>query len=92
MTISVLKAYLLAKPCVKETYPFGEEPMVIKVMNKMFALVSVSKTPLTVSLKADPEDAQVQRSMYSAIKPGYHLNKEHWNTITIDDRIPDDIV
>jgi predicted DNA-binding protein (MmcQ/YjbR family) len=92
MELIELKQYLLSKPFSQETYPFGDEPMVIKVMNKMYALVSISKELLSISLKADPQDAQVQRSMYDSIKPGYHLNKEHWNTVTIDDTIPKEII
>jgi len=92
MELSKIKKYLIGKSFARESYPFGDTPMVIKVMNKMFALVGINNSPLTISLKANPEDAQVQRSMYSAIKPGYHLNKEHWNTVTIDESIPEEIL
>ena len=51
--------------------------MVIKVGGKMFAIVGLEADPLKISLKADPEDAIIQRNMYEAVQPGYHLNKEH---------------
>ncbi len=66
--------------------------MVIKVGGKMFAIVGLEADPLKISLKADPEDAIIQRNMYEAVQLGYHLNKEHWNTVTLDDSIPDKLL
>ena len=66
--------------------------MVIKAGGKMFAIVGLEADPLKISLKADPEDAIIQRNMYEAVQPGYHLNKEHWNTVTLDDSIPDKLL
>ncbi len=43
-----------------------------------------------MSLKCDPEWAEVLRNAYAAFQPGYHLNKKHWNTIVLDRSIPDD--
>jgi len=92
MNLRILKKHLLSKPLSIEDYPFGPEPMVVKMMGKMFALVSIDVNPLKITLKCDPNDAQIQRAMYSSIKPGYHMNKEHWNTITLDESIPDEII
>ena len=61
-----------------------------KVPNKMFALVAWQADPLTISLKADPIDAVILRKQYTAIKPGYHMNKKHWNTVTLDGSVPDE--
>ena len=58
----------------------------------MFAIVGLEADPLKISLKADPEDAIIQRNMYEAVQPGYHLNKEHWNTVILDDSIPDKLL
>ena len=66
--------------------------MVIKVGGKMFAIVGLEADPLKISLKADPEDAIIQRNMYEAVQQGYHLNKEHWNTVILDDSIPDKLL
>ena len=46
--------------------------------------------PLTINLKADPVDAVILRKQYAAVQPGYHMNKKHWNTITLDGGIPDE--
>jgi predicted DNA-binding protein (MmcQ/YjbR family) len=63
---------------------------VFKVAGKMFALSSLDARPLEVSVKCDPELAGDLRATYDAIRPGYHLNKRHWNTITLDGSIPDE--
>ena len=73
-------------------FPFGEDAAVFKVVNKMFALVAIFAEPLTISLKCEPNDAVALRDMFSAVKPGYHFNKKHWNTITLDGSIPDEVI
>ena len=92
MNLSELTSTLLAFAGATEEYPWGSSPMVIKVGGKMFAIVGLEADPLKISLKADPEDAIIQRNMYEAVQPGYHLNKEHWNTVTLDDSIPDKLL
>jgi predicted DNA-binding protein (MmcQ/YjbR family) len=56
----------------------------------MFALLPVIADPMTISLKSDPIEAVMLREMYQAVKPGYHLNKKHWNTVTLDGEVPDE--
>ena len=92
MNLSELTYTLLAFAGATEEYPWGSSPMVIKVGGKMFAIVGLEADPLKISLKADPEDAIIQRNMYEAVQPGYHLNKEHWNTVILDDSIPDKLL
>lgn len=75
------------KGAVKD-YPFGPEPLVMKVGGKMFALISDS----SVSLKCDPAIAENMREQHAAVKPGYHLNKKHWNTVELDGSLSDDEV
>jgi predicted DNA-binding protein (MmcQ/YjbR family) len=75
-----------------EAYPFGPEHSVFKVAGKMFALSALDRMPLEVSVKCEPELADPLRHSYDAIRPGYHLNKRHWNTITLDGSLPDDFV
>lgn len=82
-----LKAHCLNKPGATDGYPFGPGALVIKVGGKLFAIIADEEDPHTVSLKADPEEALLARSTYPAVKPGYHLNKRHWNTVTLDGSI-----
>jgi len=90
MDSKVLLTYCLNKPGVEETYPFGFDVTVLKLMDKVYALISVRDDQLNLSLKCDPELAEVIRNQYPSITPGYHLNKRHWNTLIIDGSIPDD--
>jgi predicted DNA-binding protein (MmcQ/YjbR family) len=81
-----------AKPGTVEDYPFGDQVAVFKVAGKMFALVPLGETPASISLKCDPELAASLRNRYTGVTPGYHLNKRHWNTLTLDGSVPDDEV
>ncbi len=84
-----LREYCLSKKGAVETFPFGPEVRVFKVSGKVFALQPVDGG-VSVSLKAEPTWAQILRNTYPAVKPGWHLNKEHWNTVTCDGTIPDE--
>ncbi len=88
MEFESLRAYLLNKKGAFEDFPFGPEVMVFKVRGKMFALVALAESPLRINLKCDPELALHLREFYKAIQPGYHMNKKHWNTVTLDNSIP----
>ena len=87
-----LKAQCLALPGAGEEFPFGDEVSVFKVGGKMFALCNLDGEPLQLSVKCEPELAAQLRATYPAIAPGYHLNKRHWNTSTLDGSLPDQMV
>ena len=89
MTLEALKSYCLAKKGAREDFPFDFDTLVIKVETKMFALISLTASPLTVNLKCAPFLAIDLRRKYSAVTPGYHMSKVHWNTVTIDGTVPD---
>jgi predicted DNA-binding protein (MmcQ/YjbR family) len=89
MKLEELRSYLLAKKATTEETPFGPEALVYKVMGKMFALVAWEADPLTISLKCEPGEALFLRDLYPAVRPGYHMNKKHWNTVTLDGSIPE---
>src|SRR6266571_665119 len=87
-----LKAQCLALPGSCEDFPFGDEVSVFKVGGKMFAACRLDGEPLQLSIKCDPDLAVQLRAAYPAITPGYHLNKRHWNTITLDGSLTDQMV
>lgn len=88
--------YVLSMPNARRDYPFGEEVAVYKVPvgneDKMFALIQEGKAPVRISLKCDPQLAELLREKYETVMPGYHLNKKHWNTIVLTGQIPWDEV
>lgn len=94
MTPEELKAACLAFNGASEEFPFPRNAhvSVFKVGGKIFALSALGDTPLTVSLKCDPELAIRLRAEHPAIVGGYHLNKRHWNTVTLDGSVRDDLV
>jgi len=84
MNIEELRDYAIAKPDTEEGFPFGESTLVFKVRGKIFLLVSVDAQPLQFNAKCDPEKAMELREQYDSVRPGYHMNKKHWNTVIID--------
>jgi predicted DNA-binding protein (MmcQ/YjbR family) len=87
-----LRALCLDRAGAVEEFPFGPQTSVFKIGGKMFALSALDSEPLTVSLKCEPELAAQLRATHQAIAPGYHLNKRHWNTVTLDGSLPDEMV
>lgn len=90
MDLEALRKYCLGKKGVKETFPFDDETLVFKVGSKMFALTNIKAPKLKVNLKCDPILALDLRRDYDSVKPGYHMNKEHWNTVEIDGSLEDE--
>lgn len=80
MNIEQVREYCISKPYTTEGFPFDEDTLVIKVMDKIFALMSLDLAK-NINLKCDPEYAIELREHHDFIIPGYHMNKQHWNTI-----------
>ena len=92
MDLPAAIAHFLSKPGAVETTPFGPDVLVYKVGGKMFALTQQDEFPASINLKCDPERAIVLREEQEAIIPGYHMNKRHWNTLTLDGSLPTKLV
>ena len=89
MEFGELDTYIRAKKGVTFDYPFDEKVRVYRIAEKMFALTSEDR-PISVNLKCDPIYALELRSIYEGIIAGYHMNKKHWNTVTVEDADVDD--
>lgn len=82
--------YCLKKKGATKDNPFGPDPLVIKIAGKMFALIFEDKGDnFLLNLKCDPVIAENLREQHETVRPGYHMNKKHWNTITIDGSLPE---
>lgn len=92
MNIETLREYCLSKPHVTECLPFDDVTLVFKVMNKMFAIIPTDELELSIALKCNPEWAFELREQYESIIPGFHLNKQHWNTVKVDGSISDSFI
>ena len=88
MDIESLRDYCIAKKNVSESFPFGEDTLVFKAGEKIFALVNLNGD-LSINLKCDPLFALELRERHSSVIPGYHMNKKHWNTVFLDGSVPD---
>jgi predicted DNA-binding protein (MmcQ/YjbR family) len=84
--------FCLGRPGAQETYPFGDGVAVFKVGGRMFALVDLGDGPGVVNLKCDPARALELRDAYAGIRPGYHQDKRHWNSVDLDGSVEDDLV
>ena len=82
------RCYLLSKTEAREDFPFGPSLYVYKIKGRMFALIRYVKNTAKINLKCDPQEAMVLRDIFEAVEPGYHMNKAHWNTVTLDGSLP----
>jgi len=84
MNLEELREYCISKNGVEETTPFGPETLVFKVIGKAFLLTGFENNPVQFNVKCDPEKAIDLRERYACVRPGYHMNKKHWNTVVAD--------
>jgi predicted DNA-binding protein (MmcQ/YjbR family) len=91
MNIEDIRNYCISKKGVTEGFPFDNDTLVFKVAGKMFALVNL-EGDLRINLKCEPSKALELREQFTAVIPGYHMNKKHWNTVKIDGLIKDNLV
>lgn len=92
MNVEELRQYCLSKPATTESFPFDEVTLVFKVAGKMFALIGLDNPDLSINLKCDPNRAIELRQQYSSIAPGYHMNKNHWNTVQINGELHPEMI
>ena len=92
MNYDAARLYLLARPEAREDFPFGPDTAVMKIGGKMFATLSRTDGAASMNLKCDPDEAVMLRDIFDAVRPGYHMNKEHWNTVVLDGSVPDQLV
>jgi predicted DNA-binding protein (MmcQ/YjbR family) len=85
MNAEEIRTYCLAKKGVEESFPFGGDVLVFKILDKIFALMSLESRPLRINLKMDEKLVPVYREKYNGVLEGYHMNKKHWNTILTEE-------
>ena len=91
MTLETLRTYCLSKAFTSEHLPFDDRTLVFKAGSKMFALVDIDAAK-SVNLKCDPERAIELRESFPEIQPGYHMSKVHWNTVSLNESIEDEMI
>ena len=88
MDIASVREYCLIKKGATEELPFGPDTLVFKVQGKIFLLMGLN-TADSFNVKCDPEEAVRLREEYNEVIPGYHMNKQHWNTVFLNGRLSD---
>jgi predicted DNA-binding protein (MmcQ/YjbR family) len=93
MNVEEIRAYCINKKGVTESFPFDNETLVFKVLDKMFLLMSLERQPVSMNVKCDPEMAVQLRERYpESVFPGYHMNKMHWNTVIVNNGLNSDLI
>jgi predicted DNA-binding protein (MmcQ/YjbR family) len=92
MNLEKFRKYCLGKKGATEDFPFDETTLVFRVGGKIFALTDTEAVPFSFNLKCDPERAIELRENYDCIRPGWHMNKKHWNTVEPDGSIDDALI
>ena len=90
--IEQLRDYCITKKGVTEHFPFDDVTLVFKVMNKMFLLTGIDaweQGETKMNVKCDPEWSLELRGEYDSINPGWHMNKKHWDTVTLNSDVSD---
>jgi predicted DNA-binding protein (MmcQ/YjbR family) len=88
MNANRARLYLLSKPEAYEDFPFGPQVAVMKIGGKMFATLGERSGTASMNLKCEPREAFILRQIFPAVTPGWHMNKQHWNTVILDGSIP----
>jgi predicted DNA-binding protein (MmcQ/YjbR family) len=92
MDIESFRQYCMAKKAVEESFPFDEHTLVFKVMGKIFAILPLDELEAKANLKALPEWSVELREKYHQVRPGWHMNKKHWNTVLLEEGLDDDLI
>ena len=82
------RTYFLSCPEAIEDFPFSADIPVFKIKGKMFGFLRYKENIAHINLKCNPDEARVIRDIFEAVLPGYHMNKEHWNTVILNGSIP----
>ncbi len=91
MNVEEIRDYCLSLKGAEEGFPFGDDTLVVKAGGKIFALINLGSPP-SVNLKCDPVKAIEIRESHPSVIPGYHMNKNHWNTLILDGSLPKDLI
>ena len=91
MRIDELRNYCRQKPGASEDFPFDEVTLTARVGGKIFLFTGINQGyPFRFTVKCDPDLAVQLRKSFNDIAPGYHTNKRHWNTVTVNGSIDDE--
>ncbi|MCX2680809.1 MmcQ/YjbR family DNA-binding protein [Galbibacter sp. EGI 63066] len=94
MNIEEYRDYCIQKKGVTESFPFPKNlpnVLVFKVGEKMFTATDIS-TYASITVKCNPEKVDELRAKYPAVTPPVYMSKKHWNSVVMDNSIPDSLL
>ena len=91
-TLAQLGARIADFPGAVLDHPFGPGVEVYKVGGKVFAMLAEAREGPRVTLKCNPVLAEILRDAHPAVRPGYHTDKRHWNTVSLDEPLDEDVL
>ena len=92
MNIEEFRDFCLSLPGVFEDLPFDDNTLCFKVMGKIFAICYIDNFE-SINLKCEPAKAiKLREEWPEIVVPGYHMNKKHWITVSMQHHIPDEKV
>lgn len=85
-------AYALSFPKTYQEAPFHDnnwQLVRVEGSKKAFLWTYEREGYINLNVKADPQWRDLWRSTYASVIPGWHQNKDHWNTIILDGTVPE---
>lgn len=90
MNIEEARTYCLSLPGVTEDMPYGPDWVVFRIEGKIFLHIPLDRRIIVIKLL--PEHGEALREKHDAVQPAWHMNKKHWNDITIENTFPDETI
>lgn len=86
-------AYCLAKPGAQKDYKEEWQAERYLIGGKMFGMRGGDRDGKPIlTVKLEPAFGALLRGRYAAIIPGYYMNKEHWNSMYLEEEVPEEVV
>lgn len=91
MNVETLREYCLSLPFATEDMAFGEDYLLFRLHNKIFACAGLARTDY-FTVKMNPGAAIEYREKYAEIEPAWHWNKKYWSQISLTGTLSDDFI
>ena len=91
MNIESIRDYCLTLPRVTEDFPFDETTLVFRIEGKIFAMIDLERHEW-LTLKCDPEYAEVLREHHTEIAGAWHMNKRYWNMLNLVGNLSNNLI
>jgi len=88
MDVELFREFCLSKSHATEDFPFDAITLCFRIEGKIFATIPLDSAD-RANLKCFPAYAEELREKYTGVRPGFHMNKKHWNTVMFFEDLDD---